>query len=171
MSRSGEKRGTKPWRDRVSRGVKGAVVRRRERARVAPKDLERLRRSGTVAESLLPLLEIAADEACTLIGALGGPDVATPQQRALVEDFAALGLLLRSELARYAQAPDPELVGRVATCANARRATLSLLGLARFERELDPTQSVRVVFGGDDASDSAGAAISGPPAGNDGGAS
>ena len=132
-------------RARLSRAGVRAWEKRREAARVRPRDLERLRRSGTVSESLRPLLEIAEEEAAELVSALGGPDEISPQRRAIVEDLVAVGVVLRAELTRFLQSGDPDAGARVGTLAGARRASLSALGLERRAREVfDPTLPLTV---------------------------
>jgi hypothetical protein len=114
-----------------------AHARRRERARVQPKDLVKLRRSGTVPEHLLPFLESAELEAGEFIEASGGPDMVSPKVKAILEDTARMGLVLRAELARYIQTGDSDAGSRVGTLASARRASLVAIGLERFEKTLD----------------------------------
>jgi hypothetical protein len=127
-------------RARLSAAQRRAHVRRLERSRalalVAPRDLERLRRSGTVAPALEPLLDIAATEALELAEALGGPEHLSAQQRLLVEDLAAVGLVLRAELATFLQTNDHELAARVGTLAGQRRTSVALLGLHRVALDL-----------------------------------
>ena len=124
---------------RISRGLRRYYQRRREAALVRPRDLERLRLSGIVGPALRPLIEIAEREAEQIVGALGGPDRVTPQRRLIVEDLAAVGIVLRAELARYLQAQDADAATRVGTLANSRRASLAALGLERLENEIDLT--------------------------------
>lgn len=118
-------------RARISHGLRRYYDRKRREAEVKPQDLTRLRASGTVPVRLVGFLEGAEVEAERLLEALGGPDRASPQRRALVEDVARLGLVLRAELARYVQAGDSDAAARVGTLANARRASLVALGLDR----------------------------------------
>lgn len=129
-------RGSREWRERVSRGAKRGLHRRRESKRARPRDLERLRRSGTVAEGLRPIAAIAEAEALEITEALGGTVHVTPQQRILIEDLCAVGIALRGTLALYLQEPDPELGSRLSTMASTRRASLALLGLSRFQHEV-----------------------------------
>jgi hypothetical protein len=91
----GAVKGSPEWRARTGAGVRRANERRREAARVRPRDLQRLRRSGSVAPALRPLLDIAETEAVELMDSLGGPDRVTPQRRILVEDVTAVGMVLR----------------------------------------------------------------------------
>lgn len=132
--RPGAPIGSPEWRRRVSEGVRRSRDRRRQAARVRPQDLARLRESGTVPERISGFLESAEVEAEALLEALGGPDAVSPQRRALVEDAARVGLVLRAELARYVQTADPDAASRVGSLASARRASLVALGLDRAER-------------------------------------
>ena len=131
------RKGSAEWRQRVSRGAKRGIRRRKERLRTRPRDLERLRAEGLVTESLRPLAAIAEDECFDLIHALGGVDQITPQRRAIVEDVARVGLVLRAELARYVESRDPDCGARVGSLANSRRSSLVALGLERLEREIN----------------------------------
>lgn len=127
---------TPEWRERISHGVKRYWQRRRESARVRPADLAHLRTSGTVPARLAGFLEAAEVEAESLIDALGGLDRVSPQRRALVEDVARCGLVLRAELARYVQTQDSDAAGKVSTLTAARRAGLQALGLDRAARDV-----------------------------------
>ena len=129
--------GTPEWHRRVTEGTRRGKERRRERLCSRPRDLERLRRDGFVAESLRPIVEIAEEEAGEIMRALGGVDSVTAQKRILIEDLCAVGIALRGTLALYLQEPDPELGSRLSTMASTRRSSLALLGLERFEREID----------------------------------
>lgn len=131
--RPGSRTGTPEHRERISKGMRRHHAQRREMARVAPADLQMLRRSGTVPQTLKPLLTAAQVEALELVTALGGEDEVTPQKRQLIDDYARLGLVMRGELSRYVQG-DHDAGGRVSTLAGQRRSTLMLLGLDRFER-------------------------------------
>ena len=135
-----------PKQPAISRGLRRYHASRRENARqeaearaqanlVRPADLRALEHSGTVAPSLTVFVERASFELAVLLQGLGGLDQVSEQRRLLAEDYARLGVVLRGELARYVQRHDPDAAGRVATLANARRSTLSTLGLARFERD------------------------------------
>jgi hypothetical protein len=133
---------TAQTRERLSAAQSRAHARRRERNRalalVAPRDLERLRRTGTVAPALQPLLDIAATESLELADALGGPEYLSAQQRLLIEDMAAVGIALRATLAAFLQQPggDAELASKIGTLAATRRASVALLGLQRVARDI-----------------------------------
>ncbi len=127
----GAKIGTPEWRARVSKGTKRAAAAKREAARVRPRDLARLRKSGTVAKSLRPLVAIAETEAAELMAALGGSEEVSEMRRLIVEDLVAVGMVLRAELARFLQTGEPDAGARVSTLANTRRASLAALGLDR----------------------------------------
>lgn len=108
---------------------------------MAPRDLERLQKSGTIAPSLLPLVPIAEMESAELIDALGGSDAITPQQRILIEDAVAVGMTLRGTLALYLQKNDPELGSRISGMATTRRGIMQALGLQRAQREVASWES------------------------------
>ena len=125
-----------------------------------PLDLVRLRRSGTVAESLRPYLAMAEAEAEALLDALGGPDNVSPQTRAIVDDVARVGLLLRALLARFAQSGgegerDADLASKVGTLVSVRRSSLAAVGLARVARDVSLASYVAREYGGN-AEDRAG---------------
>ncbi len=98
-------------------------------ARIRPRDLARLRDSGSVAESLCPILDLAENEMAEIIDSLGGADAIPPTKRALIEDAVSVGVALRGELGRYLQSGDPDAASRVGTLAGARRQSLALIGL------------------------------------------
>jgi hypothetical protein len=103
-----------------------------ERAKVRPRDLDQLRRSGTVSDALRPLLDAADTENAELLDAIGG-DAASPQRRAILADVVRVGLILRGELARYLQSGEADAASRVGTLASTRRASLIAIGLDRVE--------------------------------------
>jgi hypothetical protein len=121
----------------VAAGLRRYHERRRKVAKVAPRDLRRLEKSGTVVHALKPLLPLAAEEAYELTEALGGLDAVSPQRRVLIEDLVAIGLALRATLALFLQNGDPELASKVGTLASARRSSLQAVGLERIAKELD----------------------------------
>ena len=88
MGRAGARKGSSEWKARVSSGLRRHHERRRQEARVRPRDLDRLQASGSVAPSLRPLLAIAGEEAIELIAALGGPDQISPQRRITCGNWA-----------------------------------------------------------------------------------
>jgi hypothetical protein len=137
VPRPGAKRGSEEWRRRVSDGARRAASRRRSSARIRPRDLDRLRRDAQVAAAVRPLLRVAEDETIAVIEDLGGEDCVSAQQRALVDDLAWLGLVLRTMMWIFVTRPDPDLASRIATLASARRANLVALGLERHRREVD----------------------------------
>ena len=130
------KRHSERHRQRISAGVSRWHRLRRERAKVRPRDLDRLARSGVVAPALQPIVRVAADEAAELFAALGGIDHVSEQKRILVEDLVAVGIALRGQLQLYLQGADGEVAGRIGTLAGARRASLVALGLERHVREV-----------------------------------
>jgi len=127
---------TREWRERVGKGLRRYHALRRELARVMPSDLARLRETGTLRPELLPLLGTAEVEAVELLDALGGPDRVSPQRRALIEDTARLGLVMRASLVRFMQSGDGDSGGRVNAAAAARRANLVALGLDRVMKDV-----------------------------------
>jgi hypothetical protein len=133
--RSWDRGGSEEWKQRISAGLRRHHQRRREYQRVNPRDLT-LIRSGKVTASLRPLLPVAEAEMAELLEACGGESI-SPQRRAILEDAVRLGLVLRAELLRYAQTQDPDSASRVSTLANARRASLSAVGLDRFAKDVD----------------------------------
>ncbi len=116
-------------RRRISHGLLRFNERKRLAARILPRDLVRLRDSGTVAESLRPVLDLAENEMAEIIESLGGADAVPPTMRALIEDAVSVGVALRGELGRYLQSGDPDAASRVGTLAAARRQSLALIGL------------------------------------------
>ncbi|MCH7644343.1 MAG: hypothetical protein IH974_05850 [Myxococcales bacterium] len=88
-----------------------------------------------MSPSLLPLVAIAEDELRAIIQAMGGPDCVTEQERALAEDFARMGVVLRGELARYIGG-EPKAGQLVGTLASHRRNSLVALGLERRQKEI-----------------------------------
>jgi len=84
---------------------------------------------------MLPIVAAAEDEVRAILSALGGAENVSEQERALVEDFARVGVVLRGELARYV-AGDSKAGQVVGTLAGIRRASLVALGLQRRAKEL-----------------------------------
>jgi hypothetical protein len=134
--RPGAKRGSLEHRARISHGLRRYHELRREAAKLRPRDLDRLRSSGTVIPALRPLLDLADLDAQEIMTALGGLDDVSPMRRQLVEDVIALGIAMRATTAAYLQTGDGELASRLATLANARRQNLVTLGLEHTEREI-----------------------------------
>ena len=50
------------------------------------------RNSGSVAESLRPVLDLAENEMAEIIDSLGGADALPPTKRALIEDAVSVGV-------------------------------------------------------------------------------
>lgn len=112
--------------------------RRRLRAARLPRHLRDLQRQrANVHPDVAPVAEASRREHDELLEALGGPELLSPQRRAILEDLVGLGLVLRSELLRYALERDPEIVPRITSCASARRQSLTTLGLDRIARKVD----------------------------------
>ncbi len=129
------KLGSNDLNDRVSRTRSRATQRRREAHSIALSDVRRYRREGLVSASMLPLTKMAEDEAKALFQALGGEDNVSEQERALVEDFARVGVVMRGELSRYLTG-DRDAGKVVGIMAATRRSSLVALGLQRREKEL-----------------------------------
>ena len=111
---------------------------RLQRERVLPSDRRAFERPGAlVRPELRPLTQAAAAELSALLEALGGPERVSPQRRALIDDTARLGLVLRVSLLRVVQAGDGDAASRVNAAASARRANLQALGLDDRRGELD----------------------------------
>ena len=76
---------------------------------VLPADLAYLRSSGTVSRALLPFLDAAQVEGTQLtLGYEGEAGTSryrplSAPRRALLEDYLRCGVIMRGELARYAQ--------------------------------------------------------------------
>ena len=122
--------------DTLSRGKAAAYQTRRERTRVSLGDIRLWRRSSLVTPSILPLTHDAEDECKAVIEALGGLDNVSEMERALVEDFARVGVVLRAELARFVNG-DRGAGKIVGTMASIRRQSLVALGLQRRAKELN----------------------------------
>ena len=127
---------TPETRRRISRGLARYRRRRKILAKTEPRDLARLKNSGTVTPALRPLLTIASEESGDIINALGGPAQVTPQQRALVEDLAAAGIALRATLMLFLQGAEGDHAARIGALVSVRRASLVCLGLNRVEHEV-----------------------------------
>ena len=82
-----------------------------------------------------PLTLIAEDEVRAIFQALGGEEAISEQERALVEDFARVGVVMRGELSRYL-AGDHDAGKVVGIMPATRRSSLVALGLQRREKEL-----------------------------------
>ena len=123
-------------RRRISHGLRRYNERKRLAARIRPRDLVRLRDSGSVAKSLRPILDLAENEMGEIIESLGGADAIPPTKRALIEDAVSVGIALRGELARYLQSRDPDAASRVGTLAAARRQSFALIGLEPPKNEV-----------------------------------
>jgi hypothetical protein len=105
----------------------------RER-RVTLAEVRRARYAGLVAKSMLPIAVEAERELGDLLADKG--DGVTAAERAVLEDVARLGLLLRATFAAYLEAPDPDLAKTISTLAGQRRASLAAVGLERRAKEL-----------------------------------
>ena len=129
---------TPETRERIRHGLHRYHIRKRQQAKVKPRDLARLERTGVVTPALRPLIKIATEEAVDLSDALGGQDKITPQQRILIEDLCATGIALRAMQSLFLQGcGDPDLASKIGTLAGARRASLTTLGLERISKKLD----------------------------------
>jgi len=114
------------------------VAEAKQLRRIASADLKAvLRGEAGSRERLAPLTNDSFTELLELATALGGLEVLSPQKVALLQDYARLGLMMRALTVKFCETEDPELASRAATLAANRRATLSLLVLERYQRELD----------------------------------
>ncbi len=93
-------------REKISEGTRRGIAEARRGRRVRPADFMRLRKDGEVAESIRPLLEQAQAEALEVAESLGGVDCLSAQETACVQDFARLGVLVKSLFAVYVRGPD-----------------------------------------------------------------
>src|SRR5262249_29442363 len=81
-------------RRRISAGLRRFQQREAALARIAPGELEELRRSGSVSRSLAPFVAQAREEAAGLVQALGGEEHVSEQRMLVIRDTARLGVLL-----------------------------------------------------------------------------
>ncbi len=95
-------------------------------------------------------------ELSELVDSFGGMDAMTPTMRAVVEDAVSVGVALRGELGRYLQTGDPDAASRVATLANTRRNSFSLLGLDPRKAEPRSIASIAAEFSTEDATEDGG---------------
>ena len=137
-----------------SKATVGAYQRRSERTRVSLGDIRRWRQHSLVTDAILPLTHYAEDECRAIFEALGGLDNVSEMERALVEDFARVGVVLQAELARFVNG-DRDAGRMVGTMATIRRASLVALGLQRRAKELGLEDYIEAkavkVNGSDDA--------------------
>jgi hypothetical protein len=112
-------RKTKEPRERAGREVWKRV---QSGTRIALPDVRRFVYRGLVAEQLKPLARWAEVELAELLADKG--DGATAAERAVLEDVARMGLLLRAEFARYLETQDPSASQRVTALAGTRPRTL-----------------------------------------------
>ena len=123
--------------EKLTRANRRNAERRRLRAARLPHHLRALQRqNANVHPDVAPIAEASRQEHDELLEALGGPDRVSPQRRAILEDLVGVGLVLRSELMRYALTRDPEAQARITSCANTRRQSLSALGLDRVATDV-----------------------------------
>lgn len=137
------RRMTPELRAKYRRGALRARARQRALALVRPRDLDHLRRSGTVAKSVRPFLDAADLEAQALLVAYeGAPDsphhrpLSAPR-RVLLEDAVRAGVIMRAELGRFVQAHDSEAGSRALTAMGHRRTILRELGLEALEHAVN----------------------------------
>ena len=131
-------------RERIVKGTRWGIEKRRRIARIAPGEIVELQRNGTLSASLKPYAAQAVEESLGFIQALGGEDGGVSEQRiALVQDVTRAGLLMRALMAQMLQQDgiDAEGVTRVTSLISARRQNLVALGLDRVERELPDLQT------------------------------
>jgi hypothetical protein len=129
----------------IARGTRWALEKRRRIARIAPGEILKLQRSGTLSASLRPFAAQAIEESLGFLQALGGDEEGVSEQRmALVQDAARAGLVMRALMAKVLQSdePDGDAISKICSLINARRANLVAIGLERRERELDVNEYV-----------------------------
>ena len=119
---------TDKTRERISKGVRRALVVRAEQERLVPR-LAAFRRQRGLDSLHRSLLALAANEVAAIVEAQGGIAEMSPQKLRLVEDAAIAGVIMNREFAEYVKSRDSEAAARVATLINSRRATFSLIGL------------------------------------------
>ena len=123
------------WHELQAAGIEA----RRERLRVRPRDFDRWRREGLIAEALRPLCKLAEQELEELVSDAGGPDEITASRRMLLEDAVVLGVMVRAETQRFLATHDPTATERLATWINSRRANLVAAGLERQAKDVTPS--------------------------------
>jgi hypothetical protein len=139
MPAKGHKHG-EDARERIARGTRWGIEKRRRIARIAPSEIIELQRAGTLSASLRPYAAQAVEESLGFIQALGGDEEEVSEQRlALVQDAARAGLMLRALIAKTLQGNDldGDAVSKIASLINTRRANLTAIGLDRVTREID----------------------------------
>lgn len=126
----------------MSRGTRRGLAVRRQLALVMPADLQYLQSSGTVTEALRPFFGAGEIEGTQLTlayegeaGTLSHRALSAPR-KALLEEYMRAGLIMRGELARYAQTQDPDAGSRAITAMGRRTAILEKLGLENAEVEV-----------------------------------
>ena len=143
--------GSPEYEKRVQRGVKQSAARKRETLRINLPEIRHYRKEGLVSPSMLPLVKIAEDELRAIIQAMGGPECITEQERALAEDFARMGVVLRGELARYIGG-EPKAGQLVGALASHRRNSPVALGLERRQKEIGLEDYIDARFKADTSS-------------------
>src|SRR5262245_18534892 len=112
---------------------------RRERlraaARITPAGVRRLRSQQVISPRVAPFVAEMTAELGDLLADKG--DAITVAERAVCEDLARLGLVLRVAFGRYVAAPSMEMARLIVATAAARRAGFAVLGLERRARTLD----------------------------------
>jgi hypothetical protein len=139
MPAKGHKHG-EDARERIARGTRWGIEKRRRIARIAPSEIIELQRAGTLSASLRPYAAQAVEESLGFIQALGGDEEEVSEQRlALVQDAARAGLMLRALIAKTLQGDDldGDAISKIASLINTRRANLTAIGLDRISREID----------------------------------
>ena len=127
-------------RRRISEARKQQERMKRLRAIARPEDLEKLEEDGelwlgfmkgVVAEALSQ----AETELGELIDSYGGFDALGEPKRALLHDYAALGLMMRVAMRTFMRSGDQKSLDQVARLVSERRQTLRLLGIEDPEDE------------------------------------
>ena len=111
---------------------------------------------GLVSPSIRPYANEAEREASDIADALGGLEQLTPQERAVIGDFARLGLVMRSHLARHLQHPEDTESSRALTgFINGRLKILAVLGMKRRSKEIASLRDYTEAQGEADARENA----------------
>jgi hypothetical protein len=154
---------TSKTRQRIARGVRRSLDRRRALARIGPAELRELEQTGSVSPGLRPYVAQALDEVCALTQALGGEEHVSEQKALIVRDVARLGALLAGLTARALQREQLDLdeVARINALAGTRGRLLSVLGVERVAAPVPDLAAYLAAREAESAEDRATGAIAG----------
>ncbi len=121
------------------RSARRARARQRAEHTITLEDVRRYRHMGVIPASMRPLVRLAEDELAAWVQDLGGPSEVSAQERAVLEDAARLGVILRAQVLRFMRSDgnDRHAATSATTAAATRRASLPAVGLGRRAREID----------------------------------